>query len=325
MAPREARKVELDKLADGDGRSARAARPADPSESERLTDEPKAGKPQSPREAQALLQKSFSPDEEENDEFWTDFEGRTPGDSPSYGQKSIRTIHRNRVVRIRFLEGGSKILFVSFTGIGHGGMHGDEFVGTAYDNGRNSALFVSDMQRLWYNHVNLAPRVMRTVWRVQQRLKPKKVVAIGNSMGGFGAILFSRMINADTVIAISPQFSVSDNVIPEEDRWLEYRKRIKMYRYPDISYAFGKQTQYFVFSGTAPEERRHMDRLPDARNIHKFYVPGQGHSVAAALKENGLQKRIISSCYTLPPALADLRIRRLLKKPLISKASSLTP
>ncbi|MFC2951599.1 hypothetical protein ACFOOP_06645 [Marinicaulis aureus] len=272
------------------------------------------GYPSSPAEAQALILKAFSPMDDDVDKALN---------SSTRPLRKAKTIYQDRVVRIRALEGGSKVLFVSFTGIGHqlGGLQTDEFIGTIHDGGKNTALFVSDMQRLWYNHANLVPQALRTIWTIQDDLQPKKVVAIGNSMGGFGAILFSRMINADTVIAISPQFSVCDEIVPEEDRWREFRQRIKMYRYPDIAHAFGNKTQYFVFSGVIPEERRHMDRLPDARNIHKFYVPNQGHSLAAVFKENGIQKRIVSSCYTLPPMIADMRIRRLLKKTFGGKAS----
>jgi pimeloyl-ACP methyl ester carboxylesterase len=46
----------------------------------------------------------------------------------------------------------------------------------------------------------------------------RRVHMIGYSMGGYGALRFARALNADQIVAVSPQYSISRQVVPFETR-----------------------------------------------------------------------------------------------------------
>ena len=127
-------------------------------------------------------------------------------------------------LRIVARPGQTDVAVVSFSGIeqAFGGVPQEEFVKTLSDSA-HSHFFVVDKQCTWYNAT--AATIVRTL---EPRLRPfRKVVTLGNSMGGFGAIYFaSRLPNCRTAIAFVPQFSVDPAIVPEETRWKAHRARL---------------------------------------------------------------------------------------------------
>ena len=71
-------------------------------------------------------------------------------------------------------------------------------------------LFIRDLRRQYYlNGIkNSAPSIRELQDLIQRYIRSKKynhVVTIGASSGGFGAILYGNLINADCMIAFNPQ------------------------------------------------------------------------------------------------------------------------
>ena len=70
--------------------------------------------------------------------------------------------------------------------------------------------FVRDLHQAWYQKglADITSNVDETrdyLHRVFDAQKPNRIVMLGNSVGGYAAILFACLAGADEVLAISPQ------------------------------------------------------------------------------------------------------------------------
>lgn len=178
-----------------------------------------------------------------------------------------------------------------------------EMINAATDNGRHSALFVSDMTRSWLNAPQLAERIVAQIEIAQKLFKPKKTSAIGNSMGGFMALQLSRHVEFITTLAITPQFSVMKSEVPEETRWEIFRKQIEEFRFPRIEDLPVEGCTHYVLHGGAEDEYAHWRRFPTQKNLKHMIVlgqddefavsEGQGHNVARALRNKGVLNDVV--------------------------------
>ena len=196
----------------------------------------------------------------------------------------IHTVYEDDDIAVRRGGYGQGRLFVVFTGIGHatGAVPREEFVGCAEKLG-GSALFISDLNRTWYN----GPGVYERILSVISSVSPRSVVTVGNSMGGFGAILFPAPLKAKAAIAFVPQATVDPSLMPTETRWTEYVGRIKRFRFRHLRDHMDPAIAYHVIHGDDEMELAHHREFPDGPNVHKTILPG-GHDVTATLKNQGL-------------------------------------
>lgn len=195
-------------------------------------------------------------------------------------------------------------VFLSFTGIGH--KLGDievqklEFVGSS--SRRGVPIFFSDLNRTWGNGLDFEAIAAR----LAPYLEGREVVAIGNSMGGFLAILATSYLKIDTVIAFAPQFSVHPEVVPGEIRWTNHRAKITTWRYPSLEGHFHKGVRYYVFFGNEGREILHYSRFPVVPNLMCVICPRMRHTVATDLKARGLLDEVIAACVERRFTLANI-------------------
>ena len=192
-------------------------------------------------------------------------------------------------------DGPGDRLLLSFTGIGHGKSVGrvqkPEFPSAG--NGFANTIFVTDITRSWGNALDfdaigavLAPH-----------MRGREVYALGNSMGGFLAVLAAQFWPIRRVVGFVPQFSVRPKVIPKEARWSEYRAAISDWRYSSLQDRFSPETEYFLFSGRKGPDWRQWRRFPEAPNISNVLFSDLGHGVAKHLKRTGVLNPIIAACF----------------------------
>ncbi|GAB5388674.1 MAG: hypothetical protein Alpg2KO_16420 [Alphaproteobacteria bacterium] len=186
-----------------------------------------------------------------------------------------------------------KTVLLSFTGIrfGLGGVHygGAEFrgLGERFDN----TLFLYDLTRSWGNHLD---------WdQIAQQLAPfvqgRHVDAIGNSMGGFLAILASRILTLQTVISMVPQYSVHPDLMPEETRWKRYTRKISDWPCPSLDGCFQPTTRYTIITADNPAEQRHWSRFPVLDNINLYALSHDRHGLGNSLKKQGALAPILTA------------------------------
>ena len=211
-----------------------------------------------------------------------------------------------------FYEADSDYLVVCFSGVGKKRykMPPYEFVGAATNGGKHSTLFVSDFTRSWMSAPGLQDEIIDQLENSITKLAPKKVIAMGNSMGGFMALSLSRVMPIDVTIAFSPQFSADKNDVPEETRWTYHRNKIENFyvqRIENLPTDFGT---HFVFHGGEHREYIHWSRFPTQDNLRHFIFPKGNHNIALALKEHNILDKVVTNCMDQRPR----RVRQLTKQ-----------
>lgn len=211
------------------------------------------------------------------------------------GGRSPECIYEDDTIRISGIRGGSKALFVAFTGIGHrlGALQREEFVKISQAEGANSVLFVQDKTRSWYNEPSFLEKLQPVV--VDWSVNCEQVVTLGNSMGGFGAIVFAGALEADTAIAFSPQFSVSPTVVPNDRRWQKYRSQIVEFRYESAAGYIVDGCNYFLFQGDGKADWYQIGGFPIRSNLRQYVIPDGPHNLAALLRAHGSLASIVEA------------------------------
>jgi hypothetical protein len=196
---------------------------------------------------------------------------------------------------IRYLPGRSYTLVVSFAGVGNTRAKEppEEFFKIASNNGENHVLFISDISRSWLNAKGMAGAIVKTIEDTAKRIEAKHVTAIGNSMGATMALHISRMLTFDTVVALVPQFSVDPEIVPEEKRWMYFRKRIEKHIFPRVEGLPENNTLFFIVHGGSEDEQVHSRLFPQGPNIAHFILPDHDHNLAKVLHKKGQLGTII--------------------------------
>ncbi len=182
---------------------------------------------------------------------------------------------------------------VVFTGVGHAmgaiDIQREEF----YNQHKlGMVIWITDKKRSWGNNLNIK-KISSAVKKFSEN---RKIYIIGNSMGGFLAILFSKFLEAKKVIAFSPQFSVCPDIVPDEKRWMNHRQFIDEYRYKDLSDSFDRNTKYALLIGDGQHEDIHYSKFikfSSLSNIELIRFNDTGHKVASNLKDLNLLNQSI--------------------------------
>ena len=197
---------------------------------------------------------------------------------------------------------------VVFTGVGHAmgaiDIQREEF----YNQHKlGMVIWITDKKRSWGNNLNIK-KISSAVKKFSEN---RKIYIIGNSMGGFLAILFSKFLEAKKVIAFSPQFSVCPDIVPDEKRWMNHRQFIDEYRYKDLSDSFDRNTKYALLIGDGLQEGIHYSKFikfSSLSNIELIRFNDTGHKVASNLKDLNLLNQSIDTFFN------DQSLRNFLNK-----------
>lgn len=202
---------------------------------------------------------------------------------------------------ISLLEGsvGSDRAVIAFAGVQAklGGIELWEFAKTLVSEeeivsaSQRAVAFVRERPARWYNSVEpgwLDPFVAAQAG--------KKIVTLGNSMGGFAAILFSLLLpDIRRSIAFCPQYSVHPDRCPWEKRWCEQIEEIGCWRFetclPNASTQANPALDHVLFCGAEiRDDVRHAELIVGhaSKPVAAFIVHGCGHDVARRLKRRGV-------------------------------------
>lgn len=144
---------------------------------------------------------------------------------------------------------GGDVLLVAFGGIRQGmGMPGFEFRrlldGLACDQ-----VFVRDVEQAWYQRgarpeARSIRQLADALDRIRRERSYRRTVFVGNSMGGFGAMVLGGILDVDHVLAFSPQTFVQLplRLIHGDRRWRDQVRRLHLRprshpRYRNVAWA----------------------------------------------------------------------------------------
>ena len=190
----------------------------------------------------------------------------------------------------------SRLATICFTGIGHavGGVdiQSFEFLKSSQNS---TTIFIVDRKRSWGNNI-IFDDVLNAIAKY---IEGKIVNTIGNSMGGFLAVLITRYITTKNAIAFVPQFSVNKKIVPNEMRFDSYVNKITNWKHESLLYSFNETTNYYIFFGEDdPNDVEQRKFFPIKKNIFIFLFKniGWGHNVAQKLKESKVLYSTIENC-----------------------------
>lgn len=209
----------------------------------------------------------------------------------------LKTLYEDDALQIRYAPGSSDRMVIAFAGVGHGlgAIQQDEFIGASTGSGENHALFVTDLHRSWYSADGMAKRIVDTVQDCRDDAAIKHTATLGNSMGGYGALLFGEMLNAQIAIGFVPQFTMNLSVIKER-RWKEYRPAMVETNLDTAAPKPGGTAQRFaIFGAELPRDLIHADHFDTNDRTVVLRLPGEGHNIAHKIKTFGLLAPLINS------------------------------
>ncbi|CTQ49213.1 alpha/beta hydrolase [Jannaschia donghaensis] len=211
---------------------------------------------------------------------------------------TIDTVLEDRDLTLRWLPGSARRMVVVFTGrgAGFGGAPLDEFAGSAARRGENNVLFVTDRRGSWYSAPGLWSKAVRLIRYLRRSEGIEEVVSLGNSMGGYGALLLPQEMRVRRAIAFSPQLTL-DRDLTDDGRWPDVMKRYGWMPARNVGETFGAtRTQYYLTAGKAcREDLDQLDFAPDLQRVHRWTLPAARHNVAGRLKDAGLLYDVIGA------------------------------
>lgn len=149
-------------------------------------------------------------------------------------------------------------------------------------NGFDAICFVSKRSHWWQvPEIRSALSAARTI-----RNMYCSAGSYGVSMGGYGALLFSKDLNVDRVVAINPQFSIDPGKAPYESRWAHFARRIEFIN-DDIRHGINPAAQSLLIYDPFSPDAQHIRDIGGI-NAQHFKTSFSGHATSRYLTRLGL-------------------------------------
>ena len=220
----------------------------------------------------------------------------------------------NAPVEIELSEKGNN-LYIFFGGIASGiAMPVFEFYNASKIIDAHK-IFIRDFAQCWYQ--DGLPSISRDVYSTAQYIKkqieeinPDKTYFVGNSMGGYAAILFSTLIGTGEVIAFAPQTFISPylRILHRDNRWIKqilntYRKSLFKRKVWNLRTVLLNSTQgrkISVFVSKADKlDYIHSLHITDIHGVSTYEFEAGGHSIVKLLRDQGKLPAIMSGTYSI--------------------------
>ncbi|KIT15119.1 hypothetical protein [Jannaschia aquimarina] len=213
-------------------------------------------------------------------------------------RRPVKPLFRDEELVLRWLPGTTPRLVVVFTGMkrGVGGETLDEFAASASCGGENAVLFVTDRRITWFAAPGLWARTVDMIREIIEAEGIEEVITLGNSMGGYAAMLLPRDIPVRRAIAFAPQITM-DREILDDARWPDVKSEWGDLPVRNLADTVSEtRTHYFAFaSRDCAEDVAHLDLLPRQPRMHRFLLASDRHNPARTLKEKGVLGRVVAA------------------------------
>ena len=171
--------------------------------------------------------------------------------------------------------------------------------------------YVADMWKVWWHGVykgieDFGPLVLRDY--LSEKIKDqgiKRIATIGASRGAYGAIMFGCLLNADLVLAFSPQTNIDkklDKKYAINERIEILKKEVPNFKvdseFVDLKNILKNNIQnktiYKIFYGAANDyDDKHAKNLSEFNNVSLHTVDSESHKVSKNFLKNGTIKKLI--------------------------------
>jgi S-formylglutathione hydrolase FrmB len=192
------------------------------------------------------------------------------------------------------ITGSNKVAKVVFRGAA---TRNDPHDQTDIDSQQPTIFYVLDRDNAWYAlcHHELLALLTKELSGFET------ISTLGESMGGYGALLFAGMIPKCTrAFAFAPQYSIKPELIAFDTRAPRYRQamytRIPEWPHETSLCSIRPRVQYMLFYGGDSFDIQHAQKILSNRtqlgNVTVVFVPAAPHNVQKFLRDKGVMKEL---------------------------------
>jgi len=219
-------------------------------------------------------------------------------------QETLITLLDNEFVKISYFDKKSDDVVLSFSStprLAQGEEIAEEqFVGTLSNN-NVTGIFIIDKQSSYGNKINFG-EIAATIAPII--INAERVHAVGYCMGGFLAILMSKVISLHSVVAITPQWSIHPDILPESSYLREFTNRIDSWEVISLENSFNDTAKYFIFNSNDVDDQYQIQFFPEQENLEIFeFGPATGHDLPEAL--GGKLEELMFACINDNPKMVE--------------------
>jgi hypothetical protein len=205
-------------------------------------------------------------------------------------------------------KAASENLLASFGGINQNlGMPVFEFYNSIKDINCDK-IFLRDFHQSWYqkgvdDNINNIDKLI--VFLSNETNTYKKVCFLGNSMGGYAALLFGNILKVNKILAFAPQTFIdkTNRLLNLDFRWKKELKNVfdssyKRSEFFDLKkYFISTKNQFknaeIFYCPSHRLDRVHAERLKMLPNVSLRMIKEGNHAIVKTLRDNGELKKII--------------------------------
>lgn len=174
-------------------------------------------------------------------------------------------------------------------------------------------MFVRDFNQNWYQTglPDVTNDLCSTAEFIKNEIKqinPRKVFLVGNSMGGYAAILFSKLIYQGQVIAFAPQTFISPflRFIHGDHRWKSQIRKTyvssllkrKIWNLRPLLEKNDDENNVSIFVSASDRlDCAHAYHVKDINGVYVYEFSEGGHNVVTLIRELGLLPTVMSGNY----------------------------
>ena len=211
-------------------------------------------------------------------------------DEPYIGKRVLVFEGQGLVVYARFQDSEGPVV-VTFNGRGDTKPNREGQGEAFFDKYKISSVHFISTDNHWWQSVDFEAG-LKVVKALLEGRGIKDIVTYGSSMGGYGALAASGVLNAIRVIAITPQFTVDPEIVPWDRRFIKDARKLT-FIYDDLALHMA-QTDIVIISDPFFEvDQRHVNMIGDLRPIRQLSVAFAEHFVAPAVVDCGLLSQTI--------------------------------
>jgi predicted esterase YcpF (UPF0227 family) len=209
-----------------------------------------------------------------------------------------------KVYRSRLGGARSRHAVIAFGGISLGlGMPEFEFFKTLTSLGID-ALFIRDPGQGWYQRQipglgDSATEISENISAHVKILFPNQtIITIGNSMGGYAALMFGCLCGFEKILTFCPQTFISPDLRTKhgDHRWQDQIDSIEIQEFADVAELLNhsKSLETHIYVGKdQPLDLIHAQRVAGVKNVAVHLIEGCGHNVSQFLLDSGRLNTII--------------------------------
>jgi pimeloyl-ACP methyl ester carboxylesterase len=215
------------------------------------------------------------------------------------------------------MESDARTLLLAFGGLNRQiGMPPFEFFSLTRDI-PVKRLFVRDPRQAWYHcgmpqHGASLMSVADSLRGLIARHDVERLVVVGNSAGGYAALVFGTLLGAETVLCFAPQTVLDlkvlaaagdhrwdDNLRPHartgalDPHWIDLQRALPGARRADTRYEI-------YFDDSSLLERWHAERLLGIEGVRLYRFGHGDHDLVRMLRETGALERILRRALHAP-------------------------